>query len=918
VSSFQSLNSENTKPYDPEVPYSPSKRASIENLKRASRVKNSSIIAREMNNEYDPAHVTLPDRPLAAVRSFHARSQSDVQSESSFIKQNGQYQIDEAPDSPQRRPPSPSKEQPSPPKSSLSKATRFGNKKFDPENDIWSDVEQASLQFVDRNPKSVTFDAAPPQINEYEMTTPDLSSIASESREGSYEFDEDEVEMSFDRGSSLDRDDSFDASLEDLEKTPVVLPEDWRFMSPDLANPDLIDGAEDPFVEEGSPNPEVQPLANTAPASRPSRVESLDSNGEKRPLPPLPSASIQDQPSGPTTPGKLSAAFERASGSQRVLPSPPAPASCSKTDFTGKDQHSLPLEERLRLMMLHGSEHDSPQSEADRQRERRMRRAGARERSAGLDSDGRQSSEPGAHEVATPPQISREDILRNLKANQDMSYDEDDTHDYSSPFESSPPPFRSPYDPDIPIPSLEDRLDDSDIDVKEEQSDDEDIYGLPEYYGPEAHGLPLPTAESNVQLNDNDSEYSRNSKELIKEERSLSEETDDQTTPVPTSHTDDSKAQQPGITEQDSERPDDFAGLNFDLASVQETLQRPSTPEEQTGDFDSEPSTPDSVIRHPVEEESDEEELPLPEPVPDPVATIKAPGTGLKTRPSLTPADAQAMAAARRKVSTQSSMAPSMEESEHNSDHEDSEEPEPESQRIDDAPPKLSLPDTTQRLSSLVKLDVPFTSTGESFFGLDKEFDRVIEAQKVAFDLALSKQTSTHFSGPISHNGTQEYPLSKPTGDLRLSNFGTSFANSRVTRQRGYLMRQNTKVIIASSRNDDEPPTPMPGLSTDTPDSKPPSSPSRKISQPTWTAEPWNGKMRRQSVKAPGAIKKKPVPGPVPPLPGMQSNVQDVQHAVDEPESPGLVEDGQERGRLFVKVVGVRDLDLPLPKGKIH
>jgi hypothetical protein len=35
----------------------------------------------------------------------------------------------------------------------------------------------------------------------------------------------------FEAESSIERDDSFDASLEDIEKTPVVLPEDWRFMS---------------------------------------------------------------------------------------------------------------------------------------------------------------------------------------------------------------------------------------------------------------------------------------------------------------------------------------------------------------------------------------------------------------------------------------------------------------------------------------------------------------------------------------------------------------------------------------------------------------------------------------------------------------------------------------------------------------
>ena len=128
-------------------------------------------------------------------------------------------------------------------------------------------------------------------------------------------------------------------------------------------------------------------------------------------------------------------------------------------------------------------------------------------------------------------------------------------------------------------------------------------------------------------------------------------------------------------------------------------------------------------------------------------------------------------------------------------------------------------------------------------------------------------------------------------------------------------MRQNTKVIIASSNTNDESQTAPQNAATKNAETKPENASPRKASQPTWTAEPWNGKMRRQSSKAPGAIKKKPVPGAVPPLPGMPSNVQDVQQSIEEVETE-QPEDDQERGRLFVKVVGVRDLDLPLPKGK--
>lgn len=56
--------------------------------------------------------------------------------------------------------------------------------------------------------------------------------------------------------------------------------------------------------------------------------------------------------------------------------------------------------------------------------------------------------------------------------------------------------------------------------------------------------------------------------------------------------------------------------------------------------------------------------------------------------------------------------------------------------------------------------------------------------------------------------------------------------------------------------------------------------------------------------------------GPAPPLPGQQTNVaglgmvaEDVHVDVNEP-------DNGERGRLFVKVIGVKDLGLPLPKSQ--
>ena len=132
-------------------------------------------------------------------------------------------------------------------------------------------------------------------------------------------------------------------------------------------------------------------------------------------------------------------------------------------------------------------------------------------------------------------------------------------------------------------------------------------------------------------------------------------------------------------------------------------------------------------------------------------------------------------------------------------------------------------------------------------------------------------------------------------------------------------MRQNTKVVVANNRIDDEPKavSAMTKLAQNTNDA---AQASRKISQPTWTAEPWNGKPRRKSIRGVDkSPRRKGADGPAPPLPGQASNVQDGLGAVQEDElaeeEGEEFEDGTERGRLFVKVVGLKDLDLPLPRG---
>ncbi|KAL3467252.1 hypothetical protein BJX64DRAFT_249107 [Aspergillus heterothallicus] len=862
-------NSENQAPYDPETGLTPHKRPSIENLKRASRVKNNSMW-RDYNQEYDPAHVYVPQRPLAFGR---ASPQRQVQGISTARPTPSPERAQVTP-----RPPSPSKDQVPPAKSSLSRASRFGTKDmgFDPENEIWSDIDGS------RYTKSVTFDAAPPQVNEYEMTTPDPSSIASESRDGSYDSEEDEGDVSFDHDASFDRDDSFDASLEDLEKTPVVLPEDWRFMSPETANDELVKEDEDPFTSEGSHSPEPRPSSRQMAPAKHSRVESLDSNGERRPLPPLPAIQGLSFAQRAPSPDKLAAAFELGSGGQRHLPAPPGPASYSKSDISELGRGSMSLEERLRLMMIQ-------REEREKEGEQELSKASATtndteepkvEHETKQNEKVDETPKADEHDPFSAPRISRDSILRGLRRGNSSL---DDPYEPVSERGTRDRRY-SDYDPDVPIPSLEndddfyeddDDDDTSSVVIKQEHEDDHNgLYDIPDYYGN------VPSKDSSfkslqdTQNDDDESHYSNLSMEEIFSKSNGSSASE--ATPVPADRheevTNDKEAHE-NVAEPENEQ-----APAPQMAAMLESLRRPVTPENR--EDISGPSTPDSVIRHPVDGEISDLEESADESIPDPIATVKAPGAGLKIRPSLTPADIEQMAATRRKVSGQIPP-PSPPQAEEQAEPKGDEETEKEQSEESEAPqeeerssPKDALqpqPSTASpRKPSFMKLDIPFSIQEDEGlgFGLDKEFDRVIESQK-----------------------------------------------------RGYLMRHNTKVIVASSRPDEDPvPTPTSGEATgEAKNTKLTTSPQRKVSQQTWTTVPWNSGARRASIRtSSGAIRKKPVAGPVPPLPGQPSAAQEPPTPVEEIEQPfnTVFEEGEERGRLFVKVVGLKYLDLPLPRGE--
>jgi hypothetical protein len=941
---------------------SPTRRSSIERLQRASRVKNSNMFAREQKQEYDPTSVPVVERPLAKSLQGNAYGGSGLDglrtAERSRPFALGHHRNDSKSSiptySPTRTPlkaganglRSPSKDQISPTKSSLS--SRYFNPKasFDPENGTWSEENSGDERelppgrTLHRHAKSVTFDAAPPQINEYEMTTPDLSSIGTGSRENSYDSAEDEDEDSYNRGESVEHDDSFDASLEDTDKTPVVGPEDWRHASPGTQNPD------DVFGHEDSPMPDARPTpSNERPAG--TRTDSLNSNGDHRPLPPLP--GMDHKRSNSTSSVGLSAAAERASNS-RNLPSPPAAASFSKSDIQGiNGGGKMTLEERLRLMMI--QDEDKPKTLAEQQRERRMRRAGSRDRNSQTpekdqsvniyEDEDTLDDLPGLGTFQLPPRISRESILRKVNG-QGAAKSRESDYNFSSPAPSSPE-RAALLDPDTPIPSTEDRslldnghAEDSVI-IKAEPMDDEevDVYSIPDMYQNTEPRMDDYDDESIIHHNipneeDAESQYSDPTPSNHSPHQSNSAPEDDGP-PTPRVNELLNNTFDPVKEDGKSSLPEFSAGFldnadfglslqsymtpsppplkeaeesnkpRLSMSDAHEYLRRPETPEERSmhvskpeydgsgwgpeeeEEFDV--GTPDSVIRHPLPP-SPSRDSPA---IPEQVATIKASsGSKLKTRPSATPSDLMAMREMRRNISGETPSIPPIPERHRNR-------------------PSLSVDREfsegddvagVERKPSLKKKSLTLDIGNDLGLGLESDFDRVIEAQKVAFDLSSSRSAFFYCnSGQACNNGQASNSKDLPSLE--------SFANITPRKQRGYLMRQNTKVVVASSDIDKG--TRSAG-----------NSPVKKERPQSWTVEPWNGQMRKNSVRSGSGSRKRPVNGPVPPMPGQESNVTGLGIVSEESVSEPAVEEGGERGRLFVRVVGVKEVDLPLPKSKTY
>jgi hypothetical protein len=213
----------------------------------------------------------------------------------------------------------------------------------------------------------------------------------------------------------------------------------------------------------------------------------------------------------------------------------------------------------------------------------------------------------------------------------------------------------------------------------------------------------------------------------------------------------------------------------------------------------------------------------------------------------------------------------------------------------------------THKENRMLDLDLGDESHDLSF-GLDREFNHIIEAQKV--DNLFPIPSFAKF--PTS-TATNPEAAAQMSGEDFV--YTKNIANNNVRAQKGYLMRENSKVVVASSRqfSNEKSPEEAKAAAEDIAQAE-----ARKTSaerKPAWTTEPWNSKPRRKSIRTTSGRRVPISSGPAPPLPGQESAVTGGLDSVAEQRDEEF-EDGEERGRVFVKVIGVKDLELPLPKSK--
>ncbi|KAI5306655.1 hypothetical protein KEM56_007752 [Ascosphaera pollenicola] len=1039
-------NQENANLHDQNGLLVPSKKDSIENLKKAERVTNvksstmfaaskeltpENIRSRSQSTTDRPMVAGSPLRPLtnsaAAAAAATAPSTAHDISERNAIDArlllpSQQHSLNSRLSSSQQTTPSasPTKLTHQYHKSSISSRN----------TGAWSDSARDNSE---RLTKTVTFDDAPPQVNEYEMATPAPSSTTSSLHDGEYDSDEFEEE-SFERGSSVDIDDSFDASLEDTEKTPVVLPDDWRFMHDhhDEEEEEEEEEDEDDSTEMGDDSLTEHEDSQLMHSTASSHLDSMDASAERRPLPMPPSSSSSASPISRPLPSQVDGHAEQR-------------ASLTANDMQKVDARELSsLEERLELLRIRESAEAI--KEAQRQRERRLRRGGFKQAETLDKENKRPSSSRSGQSVGSekpsytkvdplvPPvqfHVSKDSALKEIRAPRPGEGDS------AMEFASMNSESELIPDPDTPLPSVEhEGSGNIEIehqyhihDIEEEEEDqgvdegEEDIHHLADQRAIRDVRGPSPDDHPHDQVQHAQEEESIAHDGLSTDaipspaHHAINEapmrphqQFSGDFTPGDSGLAIDSQYSESLVTDHIGDHYDDRANPVAKEAYDDYAIDGRHTPESQIDqeDADSE-GTPESVIRHPIPEsaygddtedsfyygdEYDEfsfEYSPEPEDVPEYIATVRAPDGHYKIRPSLTSADVQTMAAKRREISVSASfdgrqmqdagheyeyeedpndVTPTLEDDrthdqleveavkaieeeeaherdqqiqrdaeylheeqeeheqqhieqgddQHHKDvedrevideqydqhledrhedhqqhqrdldqqdqergqfedneevdeHEEQEHPEFAEDEQDRGKDRSSRP-------SLVKLDVPVSTDNEDLsLGISEEFERLMKVRRKEEEAALEELRRSQ----------QEQQDAQP----KLSPIGT---NGRPK----YLMRQATKVVVASSR---------PSLDQNTRRKDNIAAKHRRSSQFTWTTEPWtSNKGRRQSLRNSGVGSKRRSLN-------AQTHQNPGQNGVD-----GSIEeefaDGEERGRLFVKVIGVKDLELPLPRGQ--
>ena len=974
-----------------DAPKPQARRSSLEKLQKASRVKNSNIFARESFRQNETNSPSSTSRPLSVQHHGNAWGGIGTNAQLSPGKghRRAETQTDIQIESPAKPPIEPEKTASpkglnfSPYKSSLSSNSKYTfASKFNPEQGTGSEDEETMAASGSDTPragarsptKTVSFDVAPPQMHEYEQITPDPSSVASGSRESSYDSsDSFDMDAAFERGSSEGRDDSFDESLEDTGKTPVVLPEDWRFMSPDAANTALAATFDDPFEgHEEDESTSADPSSLQVSEKLLSRSDSVNSDGERRPLPPLPgfsdsrSALEKNEPSS-------SQCESLKTGIKRSLPVPPRPASLSKADVVGMTWSAMPLEERLRRLEMQEQPKDGTQDEkaiAATEPAQWPLAADLPKQASEQTEESSEQATPARDESNVsqigrmPPKISRESILRKLKSQHLDDEENEESFAASSPGQDGTFDEYADLNPDEPIPSrepsstYEEQSQEVPV-IKEEDDDDASVLDMYTQYESQDFSARSPRLDdydvdtSVIHHDSQDKELGTGEHpEAQQPQQSNREhyELNEFTNPKPDSNHgltssltcsgdempegakkgDDHRMSLPDFTSfgDDEDFSLDFKGFKSymspspdeptnrankdaerDLCTDEQGNQRSQTPIEQlelprvfSNDSLGEIGTPDSIIHHPVQPESPQADSPS---VPGRVATVKASGGKLKTRPSATAAELEELNAELR----------------HTSDEKPPPIPDQFKLQLDGDGPhavgkdshELTSEDVApkRRQSVKMKLDVPLGGFSDELgLGLDQEFDRLLDAQKVE----LFPINSEKLFPPMT-DGSSGAEVIAGQGFSPQSNDADVYAR----RQRGYLMRHNTKVVVANrnvsgeSKDREQPTTekpPTPARETKSAGNSP-----RKPSGPVFTTEPWNGKMRRRSTRRSSINPETGLPGgPMQSPQGHENSLETLTE--DQSFITGDAASGADRGRFFVKVVGVKDLDLPLPRSK--